>query len=348
MAIFILYLSLNTLFSIDMVVSSLRLFQYLFLFLCFYISFNMNKKSLLVYEKALFFTGLFINIYSILEYISFQRDVYIPIVSLKKSRVVFLDNGELAFRLTGPFLDSAVLGGLLCVVFFYFFNKLIFNYSSKGKFILVLLLLVTVINILLTYSRSVWLGFAVTIIMNIFLILLLSKRKNKLVVLFVAFLMLFAAYFYLRKTDLFQTLSIRIFERDSISNQDHFSAFLNAMQMWSESPFIGQGMGTFSEYVGYYMMTHSMYLTFISEQGIIGLLLNMVLFCSPIVPLFLIIKRSRQGSFDYRAASVLFSLISFLINNIGYDYYNQYYFWILLGVAYTFFHRIMEEPSRRS
>ena len=76
-------------------------------------------------------------------------------------------------------------------------------------------------------------------------------------------------------------------------------------------------------------MTHSMYLTFLCETGILGTIIYFYIW-------IYIIKRLYRNIKKYNcieSIALFFILISILICNITYDYYNQLFIWIYIGLS---------------
>lgn len=124
--------------------------------------------------------------------------------------------------------------------------------------------------------------------------------------------------------------------RSDISGDVRFTLWTTAFRMWLAHPLNGVGYGNFAqnsfEYSGGInlgvLLTHNTYLAFLSETGIIG----MLLIITPIIfTLFMLLKVKTFQSLAL--ASTFIGLISM---SFAYNLQNSQIFWIFIGLAIGF------------
>lgn len=223
-------------------------------------------------------------------------------------------------RATGFFNDPSIFGGLLLCGWPFFLIK---NHSLSWKYNNIFAGIV-LLAIAFTFSRSVWLAFFVQVILVLFFAnkrwLLIKQTYVWACLLFFAITTIITEF-----GNIFIQRIMHTFDLYNHSTAGHLLFAEEGIEMFYQNPILGVGLGNFSEYLGYYGMSHSLPITILSEQGILGLLL---------MSLFFILLLSVFFRMEDKQLKVVFllSLLGLLAGNIGYDYHTQAYIWFFLGI----------------
>ncbi|MEN8928681.1 MAG: O-antigen ligase family protein [Flavobacteriales bacterium] len=201
-----------------------------------------------------------------------------------------------------PFYDEHTIYGacLAFVIPFLFF--LVFNKKSTYKIGLVLLLMVFLLALFLSYSRAAWISVVIAFLFYIFTKLKLKFRHFSLLILLISSVLYVnfnTIYGALKENsvkygDNFSThiVSVTNLQNDA-SNRERINRWVCAMRMFEEKPVLGFGPGTYQFNYGKYQTNefttristhmgdkgnaHSEYFTYLSETGIVGFLVFLVL-----------------------------------------------------------------------
>ena len=192
-------------------------------------------------------------------------------------------NGARWLRAYGSFPHPNILGGFLALAFISALY-LYFNYRSGWKKILFLTaLLVIFVGLFFSFSRSVWLAVAAALV--IFLSFYVKKYFSEVIKLVLnlglVFLILFSLYspLLLTRLEFAQRLEIRSVERRAES-------LLEASEVIKNNWLMGTGLGNYTNYLivssppapGWsYQPVHNLYLLVMSELGLIGLIILLLL-----------------------------------------------------------------------
>ena len=201
--------------------------------------------------------------------------------SVRGASVVQLSNGVRFLRAYGTLPHPNLLGGIVLVSLFG--TSSLFLTSKKANYPILILHSLGIILLVITFSRSAWLGGLAGLV---FLILKSRyfDRKRLFLFLTASILTILLTLYPLRELVLTRvsnapvaTEQLAIFGREWLNQQ--------AVDMFSAQPFTGVGIGAFIIDLSSYAVegaiiepVHNIFLLAMSELGILGLLLVLVLF----------------------------------------------------------------------
>ena len=307
-------------------------------FLCWYpIAVNLLRSGDWIRRavRAVFLAGLLVALYGIAQYLF--ADV---------SRI-WLDSelfSDIAGRAVSTFENPNVLGEylLLClpVSFSLFLDR---SRSAWGRFFLLLGSACLLVCLILTWSRGAWLGL---ILSSALLCIIVSARM--LLLLFPAACLLPWSPYFLPATVVQRFLSIGNLTDTSTAYRIHiWEGVLRLLKdHWLAG--IGIGVGAFREVYPAYSLagieaaphSHSLYLQILTESGIFGLLLFLVLLvfyarcCISSVTLFPGIRdRIRSACM---CCGVFAVLIQGMTDYVWYNYRIFLMFWFAVGLSVAY------------
>lgn len=290
----------------------------------------------------------FVNIvYNVIQY--FNRDIddiiFIKTLHSSVSRYGTDAYGSGVGRLTGLFTDSNNNAAFLIL---YFMIVFILMKGTKGKksFLLYLLLMVTALELVLTYSRTGWLGIAFCIVCIFFKEGLL--KNTKLLVVIVAGIML-GIYAYNNIFVFHEIMTARLAGLGA--ENSHLVAARDTLGIIAQSPIfyiLGVGINCLSVHyevlygrVG--MKAHSLYLQALCETGVIGLFLTLLFWGT----LFYMSYKASKS--ENKLYGIPISVIGFLIINLTYDSaFQSLSFWVLTLVVITYRDKYLDFLSKKS
>lgn len=289
-------------------------------------NFISTEEYLKKFVSILFLVGIYISLMGIYEYLT-GHDLFIEPVhgGLRVTEGQWL-------RVNGPYQQDYVLGVCCLIIFFVALCKYtISNKTSIWKHIYYIsMLTVMVIATFLSFYRGIWLAWA----LGIFIWFITRKRGLgkltfaliALVVLAVSFLSaLQSSEFYEQRIANTETIEFRL-ERYS-----------TAWSFFKENPIFGIGFRNYNALTGTTGQQHNQILAFLSETGIIGASLYVLLLFSL---LYYAVKRYKSSG-DYIRKEFLraFLCILFVIIvlgfglNSGFDRQINFLFFAAAGVA---------------
>ncbi|NIT99803.1 MAG: hypothetical protein GWN01_02315 [Nitrosopumilaceae archaeon] len=262
---------------------------------------------------------------------------------------VFNLGGILIPRINSTFNDPVLIGSfsgvalmvMLSAYFFYYadgrLNKRLHVLYCSG---LVLLSLC----VLLTFSRSSWLG--VIAGLGMFGVLLITgRRTHRLVrrVIVTGFFAFVAGlwFFPLLREIIIGRVS-QIFDMTDRSTIGHMKWVKVALHAWSENPLFGVGLNNFGEFYAKkyqatsHAMTHSAYLSFVAENGLIGLFLEVSLIALILKLAFHalgVAKKTGNMYYKYLLIGLISGYTVILGSNLTYHFYTQFYVWFIKGLV---------------
>ncbi len=204
--------------------------------------------------------------------------------------------GQGAYRLTIPGVHpipfSQLIGlGIFTSFILFITNGTYFNITSKLKLNLNKALLPFLILMLLaTQTRGVMLSIAIAV----FVYLILSKVKIKKRILYAsAVLMVLALIIAIHYID-FEVLFERLLAKQTASSvNDRFIAYNDSLRLFIEYPF-GIGPDAFKHY-SILPYPHNLFLEFLSQYGIFGLLMSFYLIFLIIYMIFIVKKIGKKS-----------------------------------------------------
>ncbi|MEX1061938.1 MAG: O-antigen ligase family protein, partial [Patescibacteria group bacterium] len=194
---------------------------------------------------------------------------------------------------------------------------------------LALIILISLGYFLLTISRSAALGLGVGAAVFLFF-LLRGRLGTRFVGLLLAILVISAAWFGFNLS----------YGRRTSSSLERVEYAQAAWGMFKENPLTGVGVGNFEPYCLKVLRTdlpacysHSIFLTWLGELGILGIIANLVLITVVFYFSSKLINTISRDSTDYLRVSGLLSAFTALVfSNIFHAHYGLDFTWVLLGL----------------
>lgn len=226
-------------------------------------------------------------------------------------------NGLKLLRPYGTFPHTNVLAG--GVVFAFFASMYLFGKSLKSSLLASIFFGITLV---LTFSRSAWLGFLIALL----LIFVLTKVKHKLVI-FGAIVFVVAGVLV---TQIQAPLVNRILGNDGQSSVERQLYMDISQKMFLSHP-LGVGLGNFTLEMSYFtdqklapwviQPVHNVYLLIANELGIFGLFLILLLVANMVYLVAKEVANEKDSSLHFSAFSLKIALVSvFLIISL-FDHY---------------------------
>ncbi|MCK9602805.1 MAG: O-antigen ligase family protein [Candidatus Omnitrophica bacterium] len=252
----------------------------------------------------------------------FQRFIGVDFLRHKKIISLWGETMLHGIGITGPFQHYNSFGTYLM---FNLSLLLVLLISIKDKIYKISLFMLFVLLqacFILTFSRGSWLGF----LCGVFLLLLLYRKVNKLVLIFTIYIILII-FFPGSKG------------RSMLVDADRFTVWKGAFGMIKDHPFLGMGLGTFMDYFQEYVSkdmylryTHNCYLQIWAESGIFALV-SFILFCGSVM--YKGIKAFKNNNSNFVLLGFICAFFGFLVQ-IFFD--SQLYslqlsalFWFIAG-----------------
>ena len=228
-------------------------------------------------------------------------------------------------RLQGFFKDPNVLGPFLVPVAFYFLNTF-FEKKEKQIFYLLVFIFLS-FGVFITFSRAAWLNYLITLLLCLFYTMYVRNVKKR-VALFVI-IMVFLLFSLLFFSSRIQILGYNLYEFIKIRAQfqqydeERFETQLMFLDILSlTSVIFGAGPGNYENFSG--MSTHSLYLRYIAERGIVGFITFCVFFS-------LVFKKALKSHFK---RFLIPSLIGQMVNSLFIDSLHWRHLWILFALSF--------------
>lgn len=239
--------------------------------------------------------------------------------------------GKTLLRPSSTFIDATTAASFVAIAILLGLGILLSAKSRRERLFPAGVLLASLIFFAMAFSRSAILGLGAGLIA--FAVLNLKGKISKrltigaVVVPFFVLLALVAWLSFAR---------IR-----AVSNIIRLEITEGAIEMYRESPLIGIGVGNFEAYYtevlrsaqehGY---SHSIFLTWLGETGLLGLLANLGLVGAVLLFLTRESLRHRFGTrWRLRLASLSAAFIALVVTNIFHAHYGLEFTWILLGLS---------------
>lgn len=211
------------------------------------------------------------------------------------------------------------------------------------KFAFFLLLALLQICLMLTFSRGSWFGFLAALVIMLFL----SPKINKLITIFVIFILVLLFMPGIRERAMF------IFSPHG--DTDRITIWKGTFGMIREHPFLGMGLGTYMDYFQKYVIkafiqyAHNCYLQIWAESGIFSLL-SFILFTGSIF--YRGIRSLRFGASDdfiLLGFVCAFSgtLVHLFFDNHLYSLQLSFLFWFMAGLICATI-RLNKVPGKQS
>lgn len=234
---------------------------------------------------------------------------------------------------------AGLLSFLVIFCFIYLWNPV---YSKKNKYFVGILFSISVIAIVLTGTRGVW----VSLTSSIFILLFLLKRKKMYKYILIFFLIVLMIFLILPNYYSNRLISIFDFKNNN-SNLTRINLWRGAILIFKNNPVNGIGLNNFSEIIKndlYYkapMMSvahaHNNYFQLLAETGFIGVLSFLFLNYKVIITLLNLVKKESNEYIKYYYYSVLGIYTNYLLQGLTeynlVDRYMNIILWILIPFA---------------
>lgn len=221
------------------------------------------------------------------------------------------DGISLDHRLQGLTSHWMTYAGLLMFVFIFFFVYLFYENRKKVKIVTAISLVFILTSILLSLTRSVWVGIFVSI--GIFIIYYKPK------ILYAAIPALILLVFILPGS--VKSRVISTFDMKNDTNRDRFYMYKTGIKIFKDYPFTGVGANNIERVYDTYKPSeaelsnphlHNNVLHVLAERGIFTLVSLLAAFIS----IFILLVKKIKNSIDFEkiaATGVLFVFIGFLM-----------------------------------
>lgn len=363
--IFVLYIGMlliTVLYSIDMERSIKELVQYLYLFAAMYIIYVKSKD--MDFLRKIIKVSIISN--AVIDLIVFlclmAGKALIPQIHITQTGAVYLNDTFLSTQSlieTGSSIDRInILGmGPIGLTFYVLLQSLLINYSirkAKGgaKIFLAALFISDACIAVIGYSR---IGILLFFILNIATMFTKNKMRNIGIGLLTA---LGACIFILLDPNVLYRV-LETFNTEELSSKYHFVFWLIALKTGYNNILTGIGPGNMESHPGNndYLFqqfgifrtdtvpTHNFVLQIWSEQGVIGLLLNLTMLALPVIYYVnaRFVRRSVPAGSIYKYIILGFTGICIysLTNN---SYYIET-FWEFIGITYAVKYHLTREGN---
>lgn len=294
--IYMLFTFISTLFAIDKLNSlkdNKEFFGYLLIPLILLI---INSKKRLLY-----------SLYTVLA--SALLSAAIGIGQTMISGNISLDN-----RLKGLTSHWMTYSGLLMFAFIFFFVYLFYEKRKKAKISLTAVLFVILTSILISQTRSVWVGLFLSL--GIFIVYYKPK------ILYAAIPGLIILFFLLPQS--IKTRMTSIFDPENATNKDRVYMMSIGIKVFKDYPFTGVGPNNIEKVYDRYkpaeaeltnLHLHNNFLQVLAERGILALLSLLTAF----IAIFIFLIQKIKNSIDLEkgiALGGLFLFIGFLVSGL--------------------------------
>lgn len=280
-------------------------------------------------------------------YILYGLGLIIPIFSAILFHAQYNFIGKAAYKMTLPFFNDhtiygAVLAFLIPILILIVCNRGEFNISKKANKGLWVLTILIIIAFLLSYSRAAWLSMLLCLL---FMLVIYFRISFKMFMMGIALLAVIIFYN-------FDSIADKVERNDSKSNtgkvSEHIESFANvqsdasnterinrwkcAIRMFYDKPYLGFGPGTYQYNYGSYQIrsemtristvignrghAHSEYMTYLSETGMPGLVIFVILIFYTIFIGMRVIYKSHIVFTRLIATGLLLGLITFFIHAV--------------------------------
>lgn len=252
-------------------------------------------------------------------------------------------------------LPAYILTALPSLLIIIFYQKL-----ESRKFFLSILLGLYCLVTLFTFSRSGFLSFSLVLV---FLSLVFLKRKywRKFLMILGTFCLVGVIIYLTSQTQLsiFKRLS-SVFNLEDKSTVAHGLLWFGGLQLFTQSPVIGLGYGSFSEHfrasdIGFQhglfdaatavrIPAHSIWLEVLVESGLLGLALYLWFMLSVLEKAWRALKIIKDPKIFLLQISLVASFMGLLVSGLFYSY-NLEFFWFFIFIVYFQSRSVLESKT---
>lgn len=326
----------NKLEGLQMIVITIALYI-LFVFIANFIK---TRRDILVVFWSLLIANVF-NAFLTFYQIAFQNVLYFGRGAVEST------TGEKIWRAGGTFYDPNVLASFMIFGTILGVSLIIYSdLTKRHKSIIAFAVLVSIIGILATFSRSGW----ISLFVGFLIIMLVHERKIYIVYILSSFALLLAFFVIFTSYGGFiieRILSIFDIYKD-ISIRTRLGLMISSIKMFIDNPILGIGYRGFPILYPFYIdsitptallyvkESHTLYTLLLAELGIPGFLVVVLWFRKVLINSFNLIQSSQNQFLKAVYIGNFAVLISFLIT---YFFYGNLFpdfnlIWINFGMIY--------------
>ncbi|MCY8232281.1 O-antigen ligase family protein [Priestia endophytica] len=274
----------------------------------------LSKVDIMKLEKIISSVGIIFNLTSIILYAIGMYFLHFNFIGNQiRSYGVLVDRS--VPRLIGTFDDPNIFSFCNFVFFFYYLTHIDSKKSKLG-------LLLTTSTLLLTFSR----GAILAVLLGLFMFFIFAKVKTKIKMvtsgLVLSYLLIQIANFFL-SINIWDILTSRFESSANDNGSGRFTLWENGISLFKDHPVFGIGLFNFrpynSSYFGSDRYMHNTFLEVLTESGLIGLTLYLIIFLLLAIDLY---KGRKKGPdirylfFTLCSMIVLLSSLSMIINEV--------------------------------
>jgi O-antigen ligase len=218
---------------------------------------------------------------------------------------------------------------------FYLFIK------YRSKIVLLLLIVMPLLFLIIAFTTQSRQGLLLIILINLGFWVFVNRRRtqNKLAKLFqVLVFLVFVTAIGIKFYDIFENSRIKSRVTRISSQEDARETLVyDGLKIFAENPVMGVGLGQFPKASGWGKFTHNSYTEILSEHGIIGGILLLIVFGRPTLKSYRNFKKYPES--EFARCNLLFFIIFLLYNNayIFYKFpFSMLYFFLIIGIQYKF------------
>lgn len=261
---------------------------------------------------------------------------YFTKIGLDKKFIYDTSKYSVALRITSTLDNSNTLGAYLIIAVFPLIMISIYEKNIVKKSMYIITTLLSIITIVLTFSRNAWLAF----LLGIFILIVVYNWRFILFLIFGLGLSMFIPQIRSRAMD------FRLVLKDPRVN-----LWKLAIKMIKEHPLLGVGNGNYydqyAEYIKKYpklqynsythFLTHNSFLKVGSELGLIGIVPFIGFLVSILIKLKTLLNNLGDNLYKFFYRGFYISVIVFLLMNMSDNLFFvpkvTMYFWILVAIS---------------
>jgi O-antigen ligase len=342
--------SINTFRTISVFAFSLLTLSYSYIFTLLIKNRKILEKSLLI----LIISGILVSVLGFWQFYRFNSNESsaLPFETSFDAKTIVAEAftfsvGERSYlRPSSTFIDVNLTAGFLSIVIMTNLALLIreLNFRKNSKLVIFYLIsfLINLSAFFLTVSRSGYLGLFVGGIL--FLLLNIKYFLNKKIIvgsLIGIFLLILSVIFLDTPIESMWGRFQTTFQKQDPtgSTQEHLLFSEAASNIFKQNPIVGIGSGNFEEYYLNYVdtnedtaYTYNIYLSFLSETGIVGFLTQISFMIFILICGFKAFLKNKENELSILSSALICGYISILIANLFYSYYILFFVWLVVGL----------------
>ena len=320
--------------------------QIRFLTLIFFIYQNLNFKSYFIFVTIILICIVFVAIDSNTQFFTGLDIFGFPAEGYTYEKRIYQldkDNTYHVGRLSGPFKDELIPGAYMAkfgIIVLSYFGSTYTKFNNVKKFFFILLVLFLLESILISGERTSSIFY---IILSIFLIINLIDLKKAFIIsiiliFFMSIIISSSEYLKNRLSD-----SINIF--NDYKNSSYGRLTISASQVWKENLIFGVGLKNYRvkckglidpipdhKFQNCSSHPHNTLLELLSETGIVGLVLYLLLIISLFRKKIINLTDKIKINLNILKAFIFLSLLPILPSGSLFTSWNATPFWIVIGL----------------